>query len=204
MDNLRPTSGGLDLRGWFQMLRGWFQMMQKKKKKKRQEVACSKDCQSTALPGQPGLIAPRRHVLVHVLPVSMSATQHRVAIQTPTPGDRQFGEANGQSSTRHPPSKSSRRRTVPPDTGSSTSYSRSTSQSRGGNESDDDLASVTSATSIPEQAPPSVEEARMTKKQKDKLLKNHLVKSKPKVVAAVEQVAVAQVAMDGASAVGEV
>jgi hypothetical protein len=44
----------------------------------------------------------------------------------------------------------------------------------------------------------------MTKKQKDKLLKNHLVKSKPKVVAAVEQVAVAQVAMDGASAVGEV
>jgi hypothetical protein len=93
---------------------------------------------------------------------------------------------------------------VPPDTGSSTSYSRSKSQSRGGNESDDDLASVTSATSIPEKAPPSVEEAKMTKKQKDKLLKNHLVKSKPKVVAAVEQVAVAQVAMDGASAVGEV
>ena len=156
---------------------------------------------STPRAARPNRAAPSR---ARSTPVSMSATQHRVAIQTPTPGDRQFGEANGQSSTRHPPSKSSRRRTVPPDTGSSTSYSRSTSQSRGGNESDDDLASVTSATSIPEKAPPSVEEAKMTKKQKDKLLKNHLVKSKPKVVAAVEQVAVAQVAMDGASAVGEV
>jgi len=75
---------------------------------------------------------------------------------------------------------------------------------RGGNESDDDIASVTSATSIPEKAPPSVEEARMTKRQKEKLLDNDLVKSKPKVVAAVKQVFVAPVAVDGATAVGEV
>ena len=140
-------------------------------------------------------------------PISMSTTQPRVAIQTLTPGDRQFGEAPGQSSTRYsgpPPSKSSLRRSVPLDTGGSNSYSRSTSQLRGGNESDDDIASVTSATSIPEKAPPSVEEARMTKRQKERLLDNDLVKSKPKVVAAVKQVFVAPVAVDGATAVGEV
>ena len=81
-------------------------------------------------------------------------------------------------------------RTVLPDTGGSNSYSRST---KGGNGSDDDLASVTSTTSTSEQAPPSVESARMTERQRDKLLKNHLVKAKLKVVTAVKQVFEAKV-----------
>ena len=44
----------------------------------------------------------------------------------------------------------------------------------------------------------------MTERQRDKLLKNHLVKAKLKVVTAVKQVFEAKVATDGASAVGEV
>ena len=44
----------------------------------------------------------------------------------------------------------------------------------------------------------------MTERQRRKLLKNHLVKAKLKVVTAVKQVFEAKVATDGASAVGEV